>query len=392
MLRLRLACVKHITLALFAIALLMGAVEVGLRVHHSWETQAKGERSDFQSLAVPSWKCHHALKPLKSTVSRNPDTRLPVGIRTNSLGLRGEPIAIPKPRDVFRIVYLGDETVFASEVAEEETFCRLIAEELNKLPHRRFEVVNAGISGYCPLLSYLQFKHSLAGLQPDLLILNLDMSDVADDHHYRRHARLGAKGLPLVCAHPALQPDRASDSPGQRFLLLNLLKQQLGLLPADEPRVSDRNEIATAAGRYAWTREERPDWAVYIAQALAPIVDLEKLANQLSCPLLVSLSPVPWQVSEGAMPDARARQKWGISPSQVYDPRLSMDPVTQFLEAHSIAYCDLSVPFREADQPEGLFHETVPRFSRRGHVLFARVVSSFLKESHLRDRHRSEEY
>ena len=388
MLRHRLGYVKHIALALFAIALFLGAAEVALRVHHSWRVQVQGEGLDAQGLVRPSWHCHHALKPLKSTMARNPDTNLPVGIRTNSFGLRGEPISIPKPPDVFRIVYLGDETVFASEVAEEDTFCKLLAKELNELRSGRWEVVNAGVPGYCPLLSYLLFKHSLASLEPDLLILNLDMSDVADDHAYRRHVRMGPDGTPLVCTHSSLEPPRARRSgSGPGLLLVEALKRQLGLLPADEQRANDRDEIATPAGRYAWTREERPDWQVYIAQTLAPIAELKKLANQLSCPLVVSLTPVPWQVSERAMPDARA--KWGIAAGNIYDPRLSMETVIPFLKAHSLAYCDLSGPFRAADRPEFLFHETVPRLSRRGHGLVAQVVAAQLDDAGLLARRRT---
>ncbi len=383
MLRHRLAFVKHIALALFCIALLLGGAEVGLRVHHSWRVQHKNEAPDVQSLSMPSWRCHHELKPLKSTICRNPETRLPVGIRTNGFGLRGEPISVPKPADVFRIVCLGDEAVFAAEVAEEDTFCRLLGKELHAAHSGRWEVVNAGVPGYCPLLSYLQFKHSLAGLDPDLVILNLDMSDVADDHYYRRHARMGSDGTPLLCPHTSLEPPgrRSFPSPGPNWLLIEMLKQQLGLLSADDDPVGDQDEIATAAGRYAWTREERPDWQVYIGQALAPIAELKKLTDQLSCPLVVSLSPVPWQVSGQAMPDLAARTKWGIAPGQAYDPALSMQPVIQFLEARAIAYCDLSGPLRAANRPEFLFHETVPRLSRRGHAVVAGILADYLDRS-----------
>ncbi len=383
MLRFRPACVKHGTLALLAFALLIGAAEVGLRIHHSYRMQARGERLDLASLSAPSWKCHHFLKPLKSTIRLNPDTHLPVGIRTNSFGLRGKPVFLPKPRELFRIVYLGDETVFASELPEEETFCELIARDLRETQQRPCEVINAGIPGYCPLLSYLQFKHSLAGLKPDLLILNLDMSDVADDHQYRRHARIGADGKPLLCTHPNLQPDsNSSQQPfGKNSLLFQALKRQLGLLPSDDSRAGERDEIETPAGRYAWTREEQSDWQVYIAQTLAPIRDLRSLANQLSCPLVVTLSPMPWQISERAMPDPQSRRHWGIAEGKVYDPSIAMLRVSQYLKSQSIAYCELSGPFRAAKQPELLFLQTVPRFSRQGHLLFARVVSDYLKHA-----------
>lgn len=378
--RLRFACVKHITLAIFAVALLLGAVEVGLRVHHSCAVQLTEDQLDFARLSTPSWKTHHQLKPLKSTVRRNPDTHLPVTIRTNSFGLRGEPIRVPKPPNTFRIVYLGDDTVFASEVAEQDTFCKLIQHRLDKVHGQKVEVVNAGIPNYCPLLSYLQFKHELASLQPDLLVLHWDLSDVADDHYYRRHAQMGGQGLPYLCTHPGFQtpPKGTKTSTARRFLLLQLLKRQLGLLPADENRPSDQNDIETPTGQYAWTREDRPDWKVYISQALSPLAYLQNLAHQMSCPFVVTLSPVPWQISEKGMPDAAARSKWGLTPNRVYDPRFALGPVQDYLNLQSIPYCNVTPRFQSAPQPETLFLSTTPQLSRRGHQLFAEIVSDYL--------------
>jgi hypothetical protein len=152
---------------------------------------------------------------------------------------------------------------------------------------------------------------------------------------------------------------------------------------ASAVRLQAQSVKANYEARATWTRENRPDWQVYIAQALAPISDLRNLSNQLSCPLIVTLSPAPWQVSERAMPDPTARRHWGIAPGKVFDPSLATGPVIQFLDANSIPYCDATGPFREAERPEALFHETVPRLSRRGHALFARLVANYLKTSSL---------
>jgi hypothetical protein len=380
MLRLRLTSVKPIALALLALGFVVGAMEVALRVHHSWSIQSQGDLLDFQRLKTPSWTCHHALKPLKSTLWRNPDTNLPVSIRTNNLGLRGGLISIPKPKGVFRILYLGDDAVFAGDVSEVDTFCHLIETDLTEQQGRRFEVINAGVPGYCPLLSYLQFQHALASLEPDLLILHFDASDVADDHGFRRHARLGPDGRPLLCPHPSLQLSAhpRSSSTGSNLLLVQALKRQLGFLPADESRADDQNEIDTIQGRYAFTRAARPDWQIYISQALSSIEDLRNLAESLSCPFVVTLAPLPWQVSERAMPDANAREAYGIPSGQSYEAHLGMGPVIEFFESRSIAYFDATGTFLDADEPERLFHETVPRFSRQGHLVFARGVAGYL--------------
>jgi hypothetical protein len=161
--------------------------------------------------------------------------------------------------------------------------------------------------------------------------------------------------------------------------LVQALKGKLGLLPGDESRASDQNEIDTPLGRYAFTREERPDWQIYLSQALSSIEDLQNLAHGMSCPLVVTLAPVPWQVSEIAMPDPAARESYGIPVGAVYDPRLAMDRVIGFLDASKLAYYDATGDFQSAEHPERLFHETVPRFSRRGHRVFAEGAVGFLR-------------
>lgn len=394
MLRHRLAWVKHIALASFVAVLLLGAVEIGLRVHHSYRVQTAQSSRNLESLSSPSWRSHHTLKPLKSTIRRNPDTQVTVRIRTNSLGLRGEGVRIPKPADLFRIVYLGDEAVFAPEIEEEECFSHLIEDELIALTGRKMEVVNAGLPNYCPLLSYLHFKHFLVCLQPDLVLLNVDMSDVADDHYYRRHTQIGPEGSPLLCSSPELQrpfhEGADSNSTETRFLFVDAIKRQLGWLPADENRASDCRDLETTAGCYAWTREKRADWRVYIDQALSPIAHLQELTHQLSCPLVVTMTPVPWQISQEAMPDARARRRWGLGDGGIYDADLALGPIKRFLNSRSIPFCDVTSRFQAERQPETLFLVSLPRFSKRGHRLFAEVVSEYLARTVISHRRTAE--
>src|SRR4029079_16673565 len=62
----------------------------------------------------------------------------------------------------------------------------------------RWEVINAGEGSYSPLLMYLLLKNQLIDLQPDLVILNLDLSDFYDDLQYSQLATFGPNGAPLA--------------------------------------------------------------------------------------------------------------------------------------------------------------------------------------------------
>jgi hypothetical protein len=60
----------------------------------------------------------------------------------------------------------------------------------------RVEVINGGVSSYSPILEYLFLEHVGLSLDPDLVVLNFDMTDVHDDVVRTGLAQLDAGGLP----------------------------------------------------------------------------------------------------------------------------------------------------------------------------------------------------
>ena len=126
MIRSRLACLKHICFALLSLALLVCASEVGLHLHVVFREQPGEEGEPADQLLVKSWLTYQSLKPSQTVTSLNPDTQSSVQVVTNSFGLRGSEILVPKPPGVFRIICLGDEGTLAPEIEESETFCSLL--------------------------------------------------------------------------------------------------------------------------------------------------------------------------------------------------------------------------------------------------------------------------
>jgi len=97
-----------------------------------------------------------------------------------------------------RVLLLGDSFTFGLRVKDDETFARRLEEDLRgKFGAAPVEVVSAGVLSYCPLLEYLQYRHHLHVLEPDLVVLNFDMSDVQDHMAYSRDLVLGSDGAPL---------------------------------------------------------------------------------------------------------------------------------------------------------------------------------------------------
>lgn len=89
----------------------------------------------------------------------------------NSLGFRGEEIAIPKPSREFRIACLGGSTTYDDEIADDsKTYPARLAHHLNARGYN-VTVINAGVPGWTSYESLINFAFRVSYLDPDLIIL-----------------------------------------------------------------------------------------------------------------------------------------------------------------------------------------------------------------------------
>lgn len=121
----------------------------------------------------------------------------PWRVSFNSQGwLESYDVSLEKPAGVFRIFYVGDS--FTETPAPiEESVPNLVEKKLSGLFERnalRVEVVNTGTGGYSTMIYYLLIKHYLLNYSPDLVVVNLDMTDVFEDFLYRATAVYDSEG------------------------------------------------------------------------------------------------------------------------------------------------------------------------------------------------------
>lgn len=372
---------KHLTYAVVLLALVACLAEVALRVYDSATGQITRRDLYDRGMVCKSWFVHHTLKPSHAFAVKNPDSGARVRVAVNSLGLRGKEAAIPKPGGIFRVLCLGDDTTFAAATPEPETFCALLAEALPERLGRPVEVINAGVPDYCPLLSYLQFRHELLALQPDLVILNFDMSDVADDYQLRRYTVMDSVGLPVNCANPSLELVRGG-KPGKEGMLLlpQFAKQRLSRLLADRMLNETSRSIDSPRCRYLWLEDKAPDWSIHINLALEPIANLHDLASATGVKLMVAACPAPWQVSSTASSGEGVREQAGVGPDALLRSRRPFEMLAEFCQARQIPFCDVSTAFVEDSQPERLYLTNAAVFSAEGHELYARLLAGFLAQ------------
>jgi lysophospholipase L1-like esterase len=184
--RARTALLATLAVALLALAGLFLA-ELGLRLYQWIERDTR--------TIVSSDLLHHRLRPNLDVVDRRADR--PHRLVTNAQSfVEDREIPAAKPQGVFRIFYVGDSNV-QGLVDFPDKMARRVEAELNRAPPpgvTRFEVVNTGTSSYSPYLYFALIKHVILGLSPDLIVVNVDMTDCANDSLYRRFAVNGPDG------------------------------------------------------------------------------------------------------------------------------------------------------------------------------------------------------
>jgi hypothetical protein len=350
----------------------IGVVETGFILFDLRTGVFSISRAPDVGFGVRSWTVHHALRPGYS----NP------AVHINSFGLRSPEVTVPKPAGTIRILLLGDSFTFGMRVKDDETFGRRLEEGLRgKYGTAPVEVVSAGVLSYCPLLEYLQYRHHLHILEPDLVVLNFDMSDVQDHMAYSRDAVVGSDGVPLFVTEPSLRSQAPSAMP--KLLLFEWLGRRIrgarGRLESTlqgVPFVRDQD-------RYLWALDGGPELDAEALSTMAPILDLAKLLQHDGIPLVVATYPQPWQTSADATPLPPIRDQYGVGRNTVHLNDRPFKKLEQFAATHDIPFVNATGTFRQDGAPASLYLGNDFHFSPRGHQVYAGVLGRFISERSL---------
>jgi lysophospholipase L1-like esterase len=143
--------------------------------------------------------------------------------RHNSLGFRGDEIAVPKPPGVFRIVAVGASTTYTAWVRDyKRSYPHVLQEILRERGYPSVEVVNAGAMGYTTWESLINLELRVLDLDPDLVIVYHGINDAHARFVYPFEAYRGDNS-------GSTSPyERAEESPWDRSALLRILRTRAG--------------------------------------------------------------------------------------------------------------------------------------------------------------------
>jgi lysophospholipase L1-like esterase len=102
---------------------------------------------------------------------------------TNSVGFRGtREYASPKPRDIRRVLVLGDSFTFGFGVNDAQTYSAVLEELLNSACEGyRVQVINAGVSGFSTSQELILLERDGPALQPDAVVVGFFINDPQDN-------------------------------------------------------------------------------------------------------------------------------------------------------------------------------------------------------------------
>jgi lysophospholipase L1-like esterase len=99
-------------------------------------------------------------------------------IVVNERGLRGAPIAVPKPKGTIRVVVLGGSLVFDIHADEGQDWPHLTGARLRERGHPEVEVINAGVPGHASADSLGRLTTQIWMLEPDYVLLVQGWNDL----------------------------------------------------------------------------------------------------------------------------------------------------------------------------------------------------------------------
>ena len=325
MLRRFLRFLAHFAAACLLLAGLLFAAECFLRSQESQHSQSidptENSRIFDRSSAV-----HHSLRP--SAIINEPAADGQANRFTiNSFGLRGTEPVVPKPASLYRILILGDETVFAASIHNEQTVAAQLQSHLQRTTNRSIEVVNGGVPGYCPLLSLLQFRHRLAGLRPDLVVLSFSLNDPDDDYRYRPGLITDRNGRALSCSHHTLAPD-SEDNP-----LTELRQYAIGRWASRKLLEGTVGNDNNEGRRLRWLHmASGADWEKQLNATIRPIAELATITKQLSARFVLTTVPVSEQLFDASNPIEPVK-------ARTFAAR---NALISLASKHQFEFCDLS--------------------------------------------------
>jgi len=178
---------KRLLLVLLSLAITLMLVEVILRAQQRWGPIADLELNNVSNIPSEILNHTHAAREdwhLADASKYGPMTGFRYTSYYDERGVRIDPLCSrdDAPQPSLSILFLGDSFMEGYDL--ENTVPRHVCRALNDEPGRRrpVRVLNAAMSSYSPSIFIVQAKLLVPVLRPDLVVVDIDETDLGDDY------------------------------------------------------------------------------------------------------------------------------------------------------------------------------------------------------------------
>ena len=212
---------NKIIVLLISVLLFIPAAELTLRVlctYCTWTEQNEGYFVSPYKIRNNSW---YHVRPVNA-VSSYQQQEFDYEIRTNSLGFRDIEHPLIKPPGELRIMAIGDSFTEGQGARFEQTWLNQLGRKLN-IEHTgsRFRMISGGAAGSDPFFGYRILEDKLLAYQPDLVLLDINHSDILDVVIRGGMERFLPDGTLKIADHPDM-PWLYEHSHFARFIMFEL--------------------------------------------------------------------------------------------------------------------------------------------------------------------------
>ncbi len=281
---------------------------------------------------------------------------------------------LQKPERAYRIAYVGDS--FTEGTCPEVDSLPAIVERSLRIPgFDSVDVINAGTPSYAPTLYYLLVKTKLLAYRPDLLVVNVDMTDVFDDSLYSATLRSDSNGDPIACppGHPLLTTHRRTErglealSASQRAVLW--LSERSGsirmvLEVVSQIRARSQKRQTEVPPAFAWCGADRsPATQHDVAHSMDMLARVIRLAKTQGIKIVITAVPHLKQL-EG---------KWSLQP---------MNDIAAVCAQENVPFLNPVEAFKQrlgSTPPEKIYIPGDMHFNADGYRMWGEIQVEFLK-------------
>jgi hypothetical protein len=289
---------------------------------------------------------------------------------------------------LFRVIMLGDSFTMGEGVQDHETFSAVLQAHLRsrgaKLCGRtNVEIVNAGVDSYTPLLSWLQLTRQLPALRADMVVVNLDMSDLLQEQWYRAAAFRDSLGTIVRVTPPLLRDGsegtvvhlmgRVRSWIDRHLVLTRWILAKLDGTLGEQTGIIDRaNRVLLLHTLAADTVDRRSQWL----DIFDSIDSIRHYADARSMRFLLTTYPWGHQVSD---------REWSLGRDGFFDrgqmaSDRTLETIREMAASRDLDFLDAFPAFRSYRGGEPLYYVYDMHWTKFGQALMAQVLENRLME------------